>query len=168
MLTKFNELASDAQVAFLLAPSDKIVNIISASTGYEKAVEALKECWNWVETKNVSGDKLYEFLDTIDETGLFVLMQLEEDERKLMVWNCVVTAISFTTWKAYKFNGEKYLPAPIEEVDEDLIEYFIDNFNAINAKNKDTLDKLLEYLLANHPKNSQESIDKEKVLSIIK
>jgi len=81
LLTRFNELTPDSQAAFLLALSGKIVNMISTSTGYDKAVAALEECWDWVETKNVSGDKLYEFLDTVDETGLFVLMQLEKDEK---------------------------------------------------------------------------------------
>jgi len=167
LLAKLYQLSSDAQVAFLLALSDKIVYTISTSTGYDKAVEALKQCWNWVETKNVSGDELYKFLDTIDETGLFVWMQLEEDEKRQRVWNCVVSAITFTTWKAYQYNNEKYLPAPIEEVDEDLIVYFIDQFHAINDQNGDVLNKFLEVLLVHYPKEYNEIIDKEKIRSFI-
>jgi len=67
-----------------------------------------------------------------------------------MVWNCVVSAILFTAWKAYKYNNEKYLPAPVEEVDEDLSVFFIDNYIAVNAQNKDIPNELLEFLLANY------------------
>jgi hypothetical protein len=163
MFTKVTQLRSDAQVAYLLTLSETIIQKLSGSDGYEKASEALKACWDWVETKRVSGDCLYDFLDTIDETGLFILMQLEKDAVKQRVWICVVSAISYTTWKAYQERGEKYLPAPIEEVDEDFILYFIEQFHAIGARYKEISEKLLQFLLENH-----KVVHRESMISVIK
>lgn len=167
MFTKVTQLPSVAQVAYLLALSEKIIQKLSGSNGYEKALEALKACWDWVETKRVSGDCLYAFLDTIDETGLLILMQLEEDATKQRVWNCVVSAISYTTWKAYQERGEKHLPAPIEEVDEDLILYFIEEFHAIGNRYKKISDKLLQFLLTQYLKENNRVVHRESMISVV-
>jgi hypothetical protein len=120
-----------------------------------------------VETKRVSGDFLYAFLDTIDETGLFILIQLEEDAAKQRVWNCVVSAVTYTTWKAYQERGEKYLPAPVEKFDEDLILYFIEQFHAIGGRYKEISDKLLQFLLAHSPKENHRVVHRESMISVV-
>jgi hypothetical protein len=160
-------LSSDGQVAFLLALSNKIVDIISTSVGYEQAKEALEVCWSWVEKKNVTGDNIYEYLDNEDETGLVIQMQFEEDGRRVNVWNCIVDAIAFTSWKAYQHDGEKHLPAPIEEVDEDLIDHFLTAFHAVDSSNAQITERLVNYLLENYPTENSNPIVKNEIMKAI-
>ncbi|XEC94343.1 Imm6 family immunity protein [Paenibacillus tarimensis] len=166
-MSNINQLSSDAQVVFLLILSSKIIDIISTSDGYQEAKEALEVCWNWVENKDVSGDSIYEYLDNGDETGLLIQMQYEKDEQKVNVWNCVVDAIAFTNWKAYQNDGEKYLPAPIEAVDEDLINHFITSFNLVDSSDASIIERVENYLLTNFPSSNSSLIVKSEIMKAI-
>ncbi|MFY0781056.1 Imm6 family immunity protein [Peribacillus simplex] len=153
MIEKINEMNADLQVAFLLTLSEKVIGMLSNSSGYKDAVEAIDLCWSWVENKNIPGDTIYQFLDNTDETGLFILMQFEESELKMKVWNCIIDAIAFTDWKAYIEQGEKFLPAPIESVDEDVIHHFINNFLEINHGKDGMIYRLIDILQDNYSNN---------------
>ncbi|KRE38717.1 Imm6 family immunity protein [Paenibacillus sp. Soil522] len=166
-MSNINKLSSDTQVVFLLILSSKIIDIISTSDGYQEAKEALEVCWKWVENKNVSGDSIYEYLDNGDETGLLIQMQYEKDEQKVNVWNCVIDAIAFTNWKAYQNDGEKYLPAPIEAVDEDLINHFITSFNLVDSSDALIIERVENYLLTNFPSSNSSLIVKSEIMKAI-
>ncbi|MBP0726754.1 hypothetical protein J5Y03_16470 [Bacillus sp. RG28] len=59
-----------------------------------------------------------------------------EKSFKELVWGCIVDAISFTNWRAYQFDNEEYLPAPIENVEESILQQFLDGFYEIKLLNK--------------------------------
>lgn len=137
MLDTFKDLDTDKQVAFLLGLSEMIVHVLSTTPNYKNVTYALNVCWKWFETKQISGDDIYSLLDDGTEiNGLFMQMQDETDGEKELVWGCIVDAVSFTNWRAYQFEGEEYLPAPIENVDEDLVQQFLDGFYQINEMNE--------------------------------
>ena len=76
----------------------------------------LAKMWNESED---AGELLYDFLDN-EEHGFTIYQENEEDENKINAWNCVIDAIAFVSKIAYLESGIKYLPEPIEIVDDDI------------------------------------------------
>jgi hypothetical protein len=147
MLDTFKDLDTDKQIAFLLGLSEMIANVLSTSPNYKDVTHALDVCWKWFETKQISGDEIYSLLDDGTEiNGLFMQMQDETDDEMELVWGCIVDAVSFTNWRAYQIEGEEYLPAPIENVDEDLAQQFLDGFYQINEMNESFAEGFISVL----------------------
>lgn len=157
MLNTFKFLESDKQVAFFLGISETIVNLLVASSDFKDVTNALNVCWQWLEDKRYSGDEIYALLDDGTEfTGLYMQMQDEKDHLRELAWGCIVDAISFTTWKAYQYSDEKFLPAPIENVDEDLVYQFLEGFYMIKDTNKALANNLINYLENNMRINKED------------
>ncbi|MEI3614141.1 Imm6 family immunity protein [Pseudogracilibacillus sp. SO30301A] len=156
MLDTIEKLESDRQVAFLLGLSETVVDLLISSPAYKDINSAMKACWEWLENKRYSGDEIYYLLDDGTEfTGLFMQMQDEKEPFKELVWGCIVDAISFTTWRAYQFEKEEYLPAPIENVDESILQQFLDGFYGTKQINKVLVKEFINYL-----KDSKTSLKK--------
>ncbi|WP_181294619.1 Imm6 family immunity protein [Heyndrickxia sporothermodurans] len=164
MLDTIEKLESDRQVAFLLGLSETIVDLLISSSAYKDIKSAMKVCWEWLENRGYSGDGIYYLLDDGTEyTGLFMQMQDEKEPLKELVWGCIVDAISFTNWRAYQFDKEEYLPAPIENVDESILQQFLDGFYEIKQINKVVVKEFINYL-----KDSNTSLKKDDIMNFIK
>ncbi len=159
MISKFKELNTDKQVMFLLLLSDSVSNILTTSANYGAVKTALKACWDWVEDKKYSADDIYNLLDDgTEETGLFMLMQDETDETKELAFGCIVDAVSYTNWKAFQYEGQEYLPAPIENVDENILEQFLDGLYQITDSYKTITEGLITFLLETQESGIQETL----------
>ncbi|MGG2016514.1 Imm6 family immunity protein [Bacillus sp. S10(2024)] len=164
MLDTFENLGSDRQVAFLLGLSGTVVNLLTSSSAYKDINNAMKTCWEWLENKRYLGDEIYYLLDDGTEfTGLFMQMQDESNPLKELVWGCIVDAISFTTWRAYQFDNEEYLPAPIENVDGSILQQFLDGFYEIKLINKVVAKEFINYL-----EDSNTSLKKDDIMHFLK
>ncbi|SFB99432.1 Immunity protein Imm6 [Bacillus sp. OV322] len=164
MIDIFEKLESDRQVAFLLGLSETVVDLLISSSAYKDINSALKVCWEWLENKRYSGDEIYYLLDDGTEfTGLFMQMQDENDPLKELVWGCIVDAISFSNWRAYQFDNEEYLPAPIENVDESILQQFLDGFYDIKLINKIVAKEFMNYLM-----DSNNSLKKDDIINFLK
>ncbi|WP_419883533.1 Imm6 family immunity protein [Peribacillus sp. B-H-3] len=164
MIDIFEKLESDRQVAFLLGLSETVVDLLISSSAYKDINSAMKVCWEWLENKRYSGDEIYYLLDDGTEfTGLFMQMQDENDPLKELVWGCIVDAISFTNWRAYQFDNEEYLPAPIENVDESILQQFLDGFYDIKLINKIVAKEFMNYLM-----DSNNSLKKDDIINFLK
>lgn len=164
MLDTFEKLESDRQVAFLLGLSETVVDLLISSSAYEDINSAMKVCWEWLENKRYSGDEIYYLLDDGTEfTGLFMQMQDENETLKELVWGCVVDTISFTNWRAYQFDNEEYLPAPIENVDESILMQFLEGFYEIRLINKVMVKEFINYLM-----DSNNLLEKDGIMKFLK
>lgn len=135
------------QVAFYLGLTERIICLLKYNDFYKDVRKALDLCWDWFEDKPVLGDEIYTLLDDGTEyNGLFIQMQMDEDEINEPIWECIVAAVSFVNKKAYESENTLYLPAPIENVDEGLIEYFLENYSLIDMDNNFSKDDFLRYL----------------------
>lgn len=83
-----------------------------------QVADALNLAKMWNESED-AGELLYDFLDN-EEHGFTIYQENEEDEIKINAWNCVIDAIAFVSKIAYLESGIKYLPEPIEIVDDDI------------------------------------------------
>ncbi|MGC4378118.1 Imm6 family immunity protein [Fictibacillus sp. Mic-4] len=149
LMIDLKEINTDAQVAFFLVLSEKVLTFIKREEGYKKAKEALEKCWEWIYDKSFPKDDLYELLENDEETALIFQMQFDEDEENMNVenaWNCIIYAVAFTAWKAFKIEGETYLPAPLEMIDCDTAGEFINHLQAIDDSFTHSVNKLTQYL----------------------
>lgn len=79
-------------------------------------------CWDWVEDKKHSGDELYDMFVNEDDTGVSIYEQFTDDPQQKAIWFCVLYAIAYTIWQAYQYENQIYLPAPVELVDDSVID----------------------------------------------
>jgi hypothetical protein len=81
-------------------------------------------CWDWVEDKKYSGDEFYDMLDN-EDGGVTNYEQFTDDPQQLAIWFCGLYAIAYTIWQAYQHENQKYVPQPIEIVDDSVIDEFM-------------------------------------------
>ncbi|MDI5789551.1 Imm6 family immunity protein [Bacillus licheniformis] len=84
-------------------------------------------------------------------------MQLESNEDDLDAWICIADAISYTIYKAYKYQKDEYLPETIESIDSyELFEEFHSHFSLLSKIQ--VKRKAFEVLKKRGEKISRESI----------
>ncbi|NPC93868.1 hypothetical protein HOO54_17000 [Bacillus sp. WMMC1349] len=120
----FNHLQSEVKVGFILTVAERIFLVISKDDQrYLDGRKALDKCWLWVESKDVTGDELYEFIDNVDYTGISEFAEEEEDLNIARLWSVLVDAVAYTSWEAYKKEKVKYLPQSLEGIDDDITNF---------------------------------------------
>lgn len=157
-MKELNHLSVDAKIAYLLSLSDLVRVHISNSDGYEVAVEALEKCWDWVRFRNIKADKLYYYLENMDEVDVMTYMQIEDNPVNESVWICIANALAYTIWEAYQYEKAEYLPQTIECVDDETLESFLLNFEQVYEKSN-IANELLHYLKTNYPEGTEKQID---------
>ena len=66
-------------------------------------------------------EKLYELLD--DDTGFVVLQEEEQDNQKIIAFDCVIDILAITSKYVHEKSGQKYLPEPIELVSNETMDH---------------------------------------------
>ena len=118
---------------FMLTFSEAIAHLLSSP--YNSHIRTdLDACWSFWENRDKSGDELYALLDDgTDFGGLFIYMQLDDNEAHVPFWDNMTYAIATTAKEAYSFEKNKELPSPLENIDDSLIEIFIENLKEMNC-----------------------------------
>lgn len=118
---------------FMLIFSEAIVDQLE--TPYKPQIRsAFDTCWGFLENKDRGGEELYALLDDgTDYGGIFIYMQLDENESNISSWDNISYAIGVTAKVAYSFENKEELPSPLENIDNSLIEIFIENLKEINV-----------------------------------
>lgn len=126
---------------------------LSIQTPYKKEIrEALDICWQWIETENVSGEDIYFHLDDgTDFGGIYILMQMDEKDENIIIWDDLSYALSYTDYLAYKKDGRMAVPAPIENVDDSIYDLFISNLENIDSKLTQHLELILNFVTSQSP-----------------
>lgn len=128
---------------------------------YQKIDELLEVCWKWVENHEVPADYIYSLLDDGTEFGgAFVYMQ-EDDPKFEARWNCIFEAGASIASLAYEFEGKKYIPALLEEIDSaQQEEFFSEQLQNIIGNKTQFLDNFKNYLSVDKEKNKEKIIEK--------
>ena len=84
---------------FMLTFSEAIAHQLSSP--YNSHIRmALDACWSFWEKRDKSGDELYALLDDgTDFGGLFIYMQLDDNEENVPLWDNISYAIATTEKK---------------------------------------------------------------------
>lgn len=155
------KMSENISVVYKLGIATWLSKSMQESQFYNKIEELLEVCWKWVENHEVSADYLYSLLDDGTEFGgAFIYMQ--EDESKYeSKWNCIFEAGASVASLAYKFEGKKYIPALLEEIDSaQQEEFFSEQLENILGNKIQLLDNFKNYLLLENVKSKETILEK--------
>ena len=94
---------------------------------------ALDACWSFLENRDKRGEELYRLLDDgTDFSGIFIYMQLDENEANGLMWDHISYAIGVTAKEAFEFENKKEFPSPLENIEPGLLDDFIENLKEIS------------------------------------
>ena len=143
---------------FMLTFSEAIAHQLSSP--YNSHIRtALDACWSFWENRDKSGDELYALLDDgTDFGGLFIYMQLDDNESHVASWDNISYAIATTAKEAYSYENKKDLPSPLENIDDSLIEIFIENLKEINSSFYDHVQDIKDLLARGQLPSKEEAL----------
>lgn len=143
---------------FMLTFSEAIAHQLSSP--YNSHIRtALDACWSFWEKRDKSGDGLYALLDDgTDFGGLFIYMQLDDNESHVASWDNISYAIATTAKEAYSYENKKELPSPLENIDDSLIEIFIENLKEINSNFYDHVQDVKDFLVCCQLPSKEEAL----------
>lgn len=135
-----------ARAAFVLAVAEDVFAVIRI--GRDLAREALNAGWEWEEKGNGTGDSLYDFFENPEEEGLWRYESQAPEEEK-NAWTTLTSAMCYVTWHAYRTDGAKSMPTPIEEVSEDVVAQTVEVARKIPCFREERVDRIEEFLNSN-------------------
>ena len=143
---------------FMLTFSEAIAHQLSSP--YNSHIRtALDACWSFLEKRDKSGDELYALLDDgTDFGGLFIYMQLDDNESHVAFWDNISYAIATTAKEAYSYENKKDLPSPLENIDDSLIEIFIENLKEINSNFYEHVQDVKDFLARDQLPSKEEAL----------
>ena len=152
---------------FMLTFSEAIAHQLNSS--YNSHIRtALDACWSFWEKRDKSGDELYALLDDgTDFGGLFIYMQLDENEANISSWDNISYAIGATAKEAYSFENKAALPSPLGNIDDSLIEIFIENLKEINSNFYDHVQDVKDFLARGKSPSKEETINELKRIGLL-
>lgn len=145
---------------FMLIFAEAIANRIE--TEYTSHIRtALDACWSFLENRDKRGEELYRLLDDgTDFSGIFIYMQLDENEVNGLLWDNISYAIGVTAKEAFEFENKKELPSPLENIELGLLDAFIGNLKEISMNLYHHVEAVKRFINRN-PYSSRESALKE-------
>lgn len=143
---------------FMLTFSEAIAHQLSSP--YNSHIRtALDACWSFWEKSYKSGDDLYALLDDgTDFGGLFIYMQLDDNDSHVASWDNISYAIATTAKEAYSYENKKELSSPLENIDDSLIEIFIENLKEINSNFYEHVQDVKDFLARDQLPSKEEAL----------
>ncbi|QLB52169.1 hypothetical protein FFV08_05705 [Streptococcus sanguinis] len=154
------------QLYLMLVYSEAILSHME--TEYKPQIRvALDACWSFVENRNKTGKELYGLLDDgTDFKGIFIYMQLDENEANLPSWDNLSYAIGATAKEAYLLDNQQ-LPSPLENIDSILIDLFIANLKEININFYNHLEEIENFVLMDSSPSKNNALKKLDSLALL-
>lgn len=143
---------------FMLTFSEAIAHQLSSPYNFHIRT-ALDACWSFWDKRDKSGDELYALLDDgTDFGGLFIYMQLDDNEAHVASWDNISYAIATTAKEAYSYENKKELPSPLENIDDSLIEILIENLKEINSNFYNHVQDVKDFLARDQLPSKEEAL----------
>lgn len=118
------KLEQKSKSIFAIKLAEKACSYLQESNAKDLLDEAIKVGWQWVRTEENLGEVLYNYLDN-EENGFTFFQETEEDEKNISAWDCIIDAVAYISRVAYEKEGAKYLPEPIEIVDDSIFSHMV-------------------------------------------
>ena len=145
---------------FMLIFAEAIANRME--TQYISRIRtALDACWSFLENRDKRGEELYRLLDDgTDFSGIFIYMQLDENEANSLLWDNISYAIGVIAKETFEFENKMEFPSPLENIEPGLLDVFIDNLKEISMDLYHHVETVKRFINRN-PYPSRESALKE-------
>lgn len=116
---ELKNLADNAQSALFVIMAESALKLSENEEVHEVSKKALNIYWKWVEDQKISGDELYDLIDSGDKYDMVDLQSDIASDIESDILDCVINAVLYTSRKAYDYSNE-YLPQAVEGVKETL------------------------------------------------
>lgn len=121
-----------------------------------------------MENKDRGGEEFYALLDDgTDYGGIFIYMQLDENEANIPSWDNISYAIGAIAKEAYSFENKKELLSPLGNIDDSLIEIFIENLKEINFNLYDHVQDIKDFLAHGKSPSKEEALKELKRIGLL-
>ena len=154
------------QLYLMLVYSEAILSHME--TKYKPQIRvALNACWSFLENKNKTCKELYSLLDAgTDFKGIFIYMQLDENEANIPSWDNLSYAIGATAREAYLLDNQQ-LPSPLENIDSSLVDLFIANLKEINMNFYNHLEEIKNFVKNDCPLSKNTALQTLESLGLL-
>ena len=154
------------QLYLMLVYSEAILSRME--TEYKPQIRvALDACWSFLENKNKTCKELYSLLDDgTDFKGIFIYMQLDENEANIPSWDNLSYAIGATAREAYLLDNQQ-LPSPLENIDSSLVVLFIANLKEINMNFYNHLEEIKNFVKNDCPLSKNTALQTLESLGLL-
>lgn len=140
------KLEQKSKCIFAVKLADRACLYLRENNAIDLIKEALKVSQQWICTEGNAGEVLYDFLDN-EENGFTLFQELEEDEKKIHAWDCIIDAVAYVSRAAYEREGAKYLPEPIETVDDSIFAHMAHSLILCGDAEREYIDKVYQKCL---------------------
>ena len=94
-------------------------------------------------------------------------MQLDDNESHVASWDNMTYAIATIAKVAYSYENKKKLPSPLENIDDSLIENFIENLKEINFNFYDHVQDVKDFLALSKSPSKEEALNELKRIGLL-
>ncbi|MCY8233881.1 Imm6 family immunity protein [Priestia endophytica] len=151
-----HDLTAESKVATGLIIAEKLFYIIkSKEPGYQTGREALDDCWKWLAGENVTGDYLYNYIDSGDYIDITEFANDEEDRLKQHAWYAVLDGVSYTIYQAYQNENVKIVPQAMESINDDTLKTLGENAMESGLFNFESINNIKTYILESYSSGSK-------------
>ncbi len=140
------KLEQKSKCIFAIKLAERACSYLQESNAKGLLDEAIKVSWQWVRTEDNLGEVLYNFLDN-EENGFTLFQEMEEDARNISAWDCIIDAVAYISREAYEKEGAKYLPEPVEIVDDNIFSHMVHSLILCNDMECEYIEKLYKKCL---------------------
>ena len=138
------KLEQKTKCTFAIKLAEKASLYLQESSAKDLINEAIEASWKWVHTEENLGEVLYNFLDN-EENGFTLFQEIEEDEKKISA--CIIDTVAYISRAAYKKEGVKYLPEPIEIVDDNIFTHMVHSLILCDSMEREYIEKVYQKCL---------------------
>lgn len=151
-----HDLTAESKVATGLIIAEKLFYIIkSKEPGYQTGREALDDCWKWLAGENVTGDYLYNYIDSGDYIDITEFANDEEDRLKQHAWYAALDGVSYTIYQAYQNENVKIVPQAMESINDDTLKTLGENAMESGLFNFESINNIKTYILESYSSGSK-------------
>lgn len=149
-------LTAESKVATGLIIAEKLFHTIEFNEpGYQTGREALDDCWKSLAGENITGDYLYNYIDSGDYIDITEFANDEENRLKQHAWYAVLDAVSYTIYRAYEKENVKIVPQAMESIDDDTLKTLGENAIESGLFNLESINNIKTYILENDSSGSK-------------
>lgn len=140
------KLEQKNKCAFAIKLAEKASSYLQESNVKDLINEAIEVSWKWVHTEENLGEVLYNFLDN-EENGFTLFQEMEEDEKNINAWDCIIDAVAYISRVAYEKEGVKYLPEPIEIVSDNVFTHMVHSLILCDSIEREYIERVYQKCL---------------------
>ncbi len=141
-----SKLGQKDKCIFAIKLAERACTYLQESNARGLLNEAMEISRQWVRTEGNAGEVLYDFLDN-EENGFTLFQEAEEDEKRIHAWDCIIDAVAYVSRAAYEKEGAKYLPEPIEAVDENIFTHMVQSLSLCGETEYGYIERIYEQCL---------------------